>query len=418
MQNFKKLITMPINMGVSCINYFQDSISLQQKPKEYEGIKLSLEEKEEKMEFEDLVTSKNYPLKINYVTTKDGYILKLYRIPGAKNEKIFEKKDIEKQSVLFIHGILDSSDGWICNDEDKCLPFILANLGYDVWLGNSRGNKHSKNHIILKPEEKEFWNFTFHEMGLYDIPAFTDHILNENIYSSKLIYIGHSQGTTQMFCALSENYQYIKKNIKLFIALGPVAKLEFLDSILINYLCNFIYADQICLKLGFNEFFSFNENLNKAGSWVLPKFPKITNLIMDLISDKDSYIANNQKKMSVYVSRLPSGCSLKAILHLSQLYRSKKFCAYDEGPELNKKIYGNEYPKEYNLNFINEFPIVIINGKLDRLSNPKDVEWLLKELGENVIYKRIYEDMGHSSFMMANDVKWFDDIINIMNLHR
>ena len=54
----------------------------------------ALEEKEEKMQFEDLVTSKNYPLNIHYVTTKDGYILKLYRIPGAKNEKIFEKKSI------------------------------------------------------------------------------------------------------------------------------------------------------------------------------------------------------------------------------------------------------------------------------------------------------------------------------------
>jgi pimeloyl-ACP methyl ester carboxylesterase len=417
MKNLRNLMTLPINIGVNCINYFQDSISLQKKPEEYEGIKLSLEEKEEKMEFEDLVTSKNYPLKIHYVTTIDGYILKLYRIPGAKNEKIFEKKDIKKQSVLFIHGILDSSDGWICNDEDKCLPFILANLGYDIWLGNSRGNKHSKNHINLKSEDIDFWNFSFHEMGLYDIPAFIDHISNENIYNEKLIYIGHSQGTTQMFCALSENYEYIKNKIKLFIALGPVAKLEFLDSRLINYLCNFLYADQICLKLGFSEFFSFDENLNKAGSWVLPKIPLISNLIMDLISDKDSYTANNQKRMSVYVSRLPSGCSLKAILHLAQLYRNKKFCAYDEGPELNKKIYGDDFPKEYNLRNINEFPIIIVNGKLDRLSNPKDVEWLVEELGENVVYKRIYDDMGHASFMMSNEIKWFYDIIDIMDLY-
>jgi len=254
-------------------------------------------------------------------------------------------------------------------------------------------------------------------MVLYDIPAFTEHILKENIFSKKIIYIGHSQGTAQLFSALSENYDYIKNKIKLFIAFGPIAKLEFIDSKLINYLCNFLHADKICLKLGFNEFFSFDENLYKAGSWILPKIPKITNLIMELISDKDSYLANNQKRMSVFLSRQPSGCSLKAILHLAQLYRNKKFCAYDEGPEKNMELYGNDFPKEYDLKKIKKFPIVIVNGKLDRLSTPKDVEWLINELGNNVIYKKMYDEMGHTSFMMANDVKWFYDIIKIMDMY-
>ena len=117
-------------------------------------------------------------------------------------------------------------------------------------MGNSRGNKHSRNHLEIKPEAQEFWNFSFHEMGIYDIPAFIDHIISENSFSEKIIYIGHSQGTAQVHCALSENYEYMKAKIKLFIALGPVAKTHNLDSKLMH-LCDFIKADKICLKLGF-----------------------------------------------------------------------------------------------------------------------------------------------------------------------
>jgi len=44
------------------------------------------------------------------------------------------------------HGLLDCSDTFIINEETKALAFVLANRGYDVWLGNNRGNKHSKRH--------------------------------------------------------------------------------------------------------------------------------------------------------------------------------------------------------------------------------------------------------------------------------
>ena len=39
---------------------------------------------------------------------------------------------------------------------------MLANMEYDVWLGNARGNKHSRNHTHYNPNKNaEFWDFTF-----------------------------------------------------------------------------------------------------------------------------------------------------------------------------------------------------------------------------------------------------------------
>ena len=94
---------------------------------------------EARLPFMDYCAYYNYPVESHRVTTPDGYILTLFRIQ-AKYSKI--KSGL--QPVLLQHGLLDSSDTWIINDESKAPAFFLANRGYDVWLGNNRG-KQKKN---------------------------------------------------------------------------------------------------------------------------------------------------------------------------------------------------------------------------------------------------------------------------------
>ena len=87
---------------------------------------------------------------------------------------------------------MDSSDAFVMNYESKSLAFLLANKGYDVWLGNNRGNKYSRNHVSIKPNDKKFWDFSFHEMGLFDIPSMVKFIQEETSSHSgeikKIIY--------------------------------------------------------------------------------------------------------------------------------------------------------------------------------------------------------------------------------------
>jgi len=67
-------------------------------------------------------------------------------------------------------------------------------------------------------------------MGTYDVPAFTDFILNKTLGKNKIgklaAYIGHSEGTTQFFIGSSLKPEYYKENVNLFIAMAPIVLLE------------------------------------------------------------------------------------------------------------------------------------------------------------------------------------------------
>ena len=83
---------------------------------------------------------------------------------------------------------------------------MLSDLGYDVWMANNRGTQYSQKHISLDAEEdNKFWEFSWAEMGLYDVPANIK--LVKEVTGKKPFYIGHSQGTTQMLYALAKEKQ-------------------------------------------------------------------------------------------------------------------------------------------------------------------------------------------------------------------
>lgn len=82
------------------------------------------------------------------------------------------------------------------------MGFQLLAEGFDVWLGNNRGNIYSRGHSWLSPNSDAYCKFSFFEMAQYDLPAMVDFVLLKTM-KNELSYIGHSQGTAQMFAALA-----------------------------------------------------------------------------------------------------------------------------------------------------------------------------------------------------------------------
>lgn len=123
--------------------------------------------------------------------------------------------------------------------------FILANQGYDVWLYNARGTKYSRNHTILNPKSDEFWNFSWHEMGIYDLPATIDYITQQTNHDG-IYYFGHSQGCATMYVFLSTIPSYNGK-IKTYIHLAPVVFLDNTKSLLITIPAVILSVIDVCM---------------------------------------------------------------------------------------------------------------------------------------------------------------------------
>jgi pimeloyl-ACP methyl ester carboxylesterase len=69
-------------------------------------------------------------------------VLNVYRI---KNSQV--KAGQKRPVVFFQHGLLSMAETWISNTPENAPAFVMARAGYDVWLGNNRGNPHSSVNI-------------------------------------------------------------------------------------------------------------------------------------------------------------------------------------------------------------------------------------------------------------------------------
>jgi lysosomal acid lipase/cholesteryl ester hydrolase len=312
------------------------------------------------------------------VITDDGYILTLHNIPHGRNDK---PSAAVRPAVLLQHGLLDCSGTWVFNFELQSLGFILADSGYDVWLGNIRGNTYGMRHTKYNPKtDAEFWNFSFDEMARYDLPAMINHVLNATSQPS-LYYIGHSQGTMIGFIQFGVD-QALAAKVKLFIALGPVATVGHIKTPLKVLADAGRSTTQLVLYsiLG-NKQFLTSSDLER---WLADKFCNIEQFdkifcqnILFLFMGPSKYL--NLTRVPVYTTHDPAGTSVKNLVHFAQLTQSDKFQMYDFGSAKDNLIHYNQStPPTYNLRQV-KLPVALYYAKDDWLADTDDVKNFIQD---------------------------------------
>lgn len=279
------------------------------------------------------------------------------------------------------------------------MPFLLANLGFDVWLGNNRGNKYSRSHLKYNPDkDKEFWQYSFHEMGLHDIPAIINHIKKETKSNRKITYIGHSQGTSQIFAGLILIPDFYRENLNGLIGLGPVTNLGNVNSTLLKILVDFD-VDILFEKLGMKEIFESTYVTSKLEKFLCKTIGILCEGLLELISDFN-YKDDDLDRFITFLAHFPSGSSVQTFLHFAQNIRSKSFSTFKE-------------MVPYDFSKAPKIPISLLVGKDDRLATVADnrnLKMILEQHNLLDFYKE-YENTGHLSFFISMTNVFIDDVL-------
>ncbi|XP_037962116.2 lipase 3 [Plutella xylostella] len=339
-----------------------------------------------------LLTKYGQRVETHSVRTGDGYLLRMFRVPGNGS------------AVLLMHGLLGSADDFVLAGARRGLAYRLAAAGHDVWLGNARGNKHSRRHATMRPADPAFWDFSWHEIGTRDLPAMIDHVLRTT-GRRRLKYVGHSQGTTSFFVMAAERPEYNDK-VALMVALSPVAFMSRARSPVVRLLARGGPLLQgAAAALGLHEF--------------LPDSPLVRALrrlacglgaLAERVCGNALFLATgfgfdqlDVGNLPVLLGHTPSGASMKQFVHYGQGVLSGDFRQFDYGADGNLEKYGTEVPPSYRLDRITA-PVSLFYSDADWLAHPDDVDELYNKLDNCIdIHKIPHSQFNHIDFLFGKD---------------
>ncbi|CAL8072313.1 unnamed protein product [Orchesella dallaii] len=334
---------------------------------------------------EELARAAGYSLESHTITTADGYHLVIHRLLAQQPEldNLFrDGNQTHKPVVLLQHGIAQSSSEWLINESGKSLAMFLVDNGYDVWLGNSRGNKYSNSHLTIRGNTMEYYNFTFHEVGQYDIPATIDLVLKVT-EQPQLNYIGCSIGATVFFVAMSAHPEYASR-VRFMGALSPLAFLSHTQTPIKLLAPHIAEIKDASIKLQVMRINPetlpnmINTQLGKLCFW-RQLSRSLCNSIYKML-DEFGLRKIEEEHLDNLWKYIPTTTSSKTFIHLLQLMTNEElFEEYDFGPDGNAKRYGSGVPPEYDLNNVNT-PVVIFTGKGEMFSTSQDIEVLKRAL--------------------------------------
>ncbi|KAL6497601.1 hypothetical protein OROHE_027230 [Orobanche hederae] len=345
------------------------------------------------------VTIHGYKCEEFEVTTDDGYILSVQRIPEGRTGG----GGPNRQPVLLQHGVLVDGMTWLLNSPEQSLAMILADNGFDVWISNNRGTRFSRRHLNLDPANSEYWNWTWDDLVIHDLPSVVELVFEQT--GRKTHYIGHSMGTLIALASFSEGKQVNK--VRSAVLLSPVAYLSHMTTALGDVAAR-AFVGEITTMFGLAEF--------------NPKGEAVANFLKALCtaSGIDCYdllsaltgrnCCLNASTVEIFLKNEPQSTATKNLVHLAQTVRDGVLSKYDYGnANFNVEHYGESKPPVYDLSKIpHDLPLFLSYGGQDALSDARDVATLLDALKYHDVDKlhlQYIKDFAHADFIMGITAK-------------
>jgi len=354
----------------------------------------------------EIVLDKGYPCEEHIVTTTDYYEIHIFRVPHGPSTKP------GGPPVLLSHGVFDSAGSWVLNYPGQSLPYILADAGYDVWLGNVRGNKYGDKRKGDHPGN--LWAFSFDEQGKFDVPNTVDYILNATEHR-KVSIIAHSQGCTQTFAAFQFHPQLAEK-VNFFAALAPAGHFEHNKSVLMK-LASHLHFAEILKVVGVRKFVPMTDANLRLLCLTFAADPEGVSPLLELIFGPN-HGEFPFKRYGVMCHNFMGMTSVQNMIHWSQLVRSKKLRLYDYGPIENLVRYGQTEPPKYDIHatYPKDVPIAVWYGSNDLLVNEKDAEKLIDELPVPPVFKKNIPEYAHMDFILGQNAhaKIYSDLTSLL----
>ncbi|XP_032519952.2 lipase 3-like [Danaus plexippus] len=346
----------------------------------------------------ELIRRHNYKVEEHIVKTDDGYILTLFRIQPRK-----VTLDIKNRPAVFLmHGLLGSADDWLLMGPENSLAYLLADAGYNVWLGNIRGSKYSRHHVSKHVSHPDFWRFSIDEIALHDLPTMIDYVLKSS-KQEKLFYVGHSQGTTAFFALTSSRPEYREK-IAMMFAMAPMVYMNHVRSPLMRMISpSSRFYDNLHTELGHGEFKPSKEVVHTIGGNMCKKEIQCEFVCSNVNFVVSGFDTSDMEYdlVPVIVRHLPAGASTRQIKQYGQAVDSEGLRKYDYGTDINNMIYGQHQPPRYNMTEV-KVPVALYYSEEDWLAHPKDVERLHAELPDvRDLFKVPTEHFSHMDFQFS-----------------
>ncbi|XP_047985167.1 lipase 3-like [Leguminivora glycinivorella] len=368
----------------------------------------------------DRIKSQGYSAELHRVVTKDGYVLGLHRIPHGKNGS-----PGPRPVVFVMHGLMSASSHFVHLGSEYALAYNLADAGYDVWMGNHRGNRYSREHVSLNPndsvEKLEFFDYSYEDVGLIDLPAMIDYALAAS-RQEKLHYIGHSQGGTVFLALASLDPEYSNKKIASAHLLAGVGYSDNFPSAPLKKVSDFggiIYT--LGSRLGIVEI-SFDA-LRRSERQAVEAMEQ--DGVVDFCAGDGVYKAYCEMigvpyllgdRLSLPVVPEMGGASLKQLAHFAQNIKDGKFRRWDYGPVTNLRVYRSFIPPSFDLRKIT-IDVTMHYSLSDIVLNELDVLAMAAVMPNSKARKIERDTFKHEDYIFSKDSKELvnDHIIEALN---